>query len=103
MIDYIEKICKEKGITDYSVKARIMMLDPQETVTKDLFFGEFWVIDNPNTDFGVLVFSGDGYFGEFGKQTNEATLYHSGSVKIENITYIRQRFQFWQVIDLSKR
>ncbi|WP_338814115.1 hypothetical protein V9L05_01580 [Bernardetia sp. Wsw4-3y2] len=50
-----------------------------------------------------MVLSGDGYFGEFGKKTNEATLYHSGTVKITNITYNRQTLQFWQVVDLAKQ
>ncbi len=103
MIDYIEKRCKEVGMTNYAVDVRLMILEPEEIITKELHYGEFWVIDNPKTDFGILVFSGDGYFGEFGKQTNEATLQHSGTVKITNITYNRQTLQFWQVVDLAKQ
>ncbi len=101
MIDYIEKRCKELGMSNYAVKIRLMILEPEETIQDNLNYGEFWVIDNPNTDFGILVTSDRGYFGEFGKETNDNTLEHSGAIKIQNITYNRQTLQFWQVLDLA--
>lgn len=101
MVDYIERRCKELKWTNYAIKIRLVILESEEIKTENMHYGEFWVIDNPNTDFGILVQSDRGYFGEFGKQTNDNTLEHSGSTRIENITYNRQTLQFWQVINLE--
>lgn len=101
MIDYIKKRCEELKMTNYAIKIRLMILEPLEVKNENLHFGEFWVIDNPNTDFGILLESDKGYFGEFGKKTNDNTLEHSGRIKIDNITHNRQTLQFWQVLSLN--
>ncbi|WP_338765826.1 hypothetical protein WAF17_02490 [Bernardetia sp. ABR2-2B] len=100
--DYIKFRIKELGLKDYAVRIKILNFEPEEEKEINTHYGEFWIIDNDNTDFGIILQSDKGFYGRFGKETNETVLEHSGAIEIENILYSRQSLQFWQVLDLSK-
>lgn len=100
--DYINFRLKELGIEDVAVRIKKLNFEPTEEQEINTHYGEFWVIDEENTDFGIILQSDKGFFGRFGKETNETVLEHSGAIKIENIVYSRQTLHFWQVLDLSK-
>ncbi len=100
--DYIKFRIKELKLTEYAVRIKRLNLEAEEELEMNTHYGEFWVIDDSNTDFGIILQSDKGFFGRFGKETNETVLEHSGAIEIENILYSRQSLQFWQVLDLSK-
>ena len=100
--DYIKFRLKELGIEEVSVRIKKLNFKPEEKQEINMHYGEFWVIDEENTDFGIILQSDKGFYGRFGKEANETALEHSGAIKIENILYFRQTLQFWQVLDLSK-
>lgn len=98
LTDYIKKRTEELRFCDYKLRLRVLHFSPSQIKFENLNFGEFWVIDEDRTDSGIILESDKGYYDESNAQNAETVVEHSGDIRIENVSSIRQTLRFIQVI-----